>query len=165
MHRLRQPSSERSGVSGGGFWRRCDPFEARHSSLEYSLLLPTPPGPCSCSAGSSEHPHPLGHSVRMLAARSVSSHKGLDAATQSWLRGKIMLKASHLKEIMKILHHPISSGQICFLKKEKKKKATFKCGVVVFLPGILRTVRNTWSGEHQLKTCRTPEQGWASTGV
>lgn len=27
------------------------------------------------------------------------------------------------------------------------------------LDGILRTVRNTWSGEHQLKTCRTPEQG------
>ncbi|XP_042685961.1 sarcoplasmic/endoplasmic reticulum calcium ATPase 3 isoform X1 [Centrocercus urophasianus] len=27
------------------------------------------------------------------------------------------------------------------------------------LEGILRTVRNTWSGEHQLKTCRTPEKG------
>ncbi|XP_035199141.1 sarcoplasmic/endoplasmic reticulum calcium ATPase 3 isoform X1 [Oxyura jamaicensis] len=27
------------------------------------------------------------------------------------------------------------------------------------LDGILRMVRNTWSGEHQLKTCRTPEQG------
>ncbi|NWI21245.1 AT2A3 ATPase, partial [Crypturellus soui] len=26
------------------------------------------------------------------------------------------------------------------------------------LDGILRTVRNTWSGEHRLKTCRTPEQ-------
>ncbi|XP_009583273.1 PREDICTED: LOW QUALITY PROTEIN: sarcoplasmic/endoplasmic reticulum calcium ATPase 3-like, partial [Fulmarus glacialis] len=25
--------------------------------------------------------------------------------------------------------------------------------------GILRTVRHMWSGEHQLKTCRTPEQG------
>lgn len=73
-----------------------------------------------------------------------------------------MLKSSHLKEIIKILHHPNSSRQLCF---KKKKKATFKCGVVVFLPGILRTVRNTWSGEHQLKTCRTPEQGWASPGV
>ncbi|PKK23649.1 ATPase, Ca++ transporting, ubiquitous, transcript variant X1 [Columba livia] len=27
------------------------------------------------------------------------------------------------------------------------------------LDGILRTVRHTWSREHQLKTCRTPEQG------
>uniref|UniRef100_A0A663ET98 Calcium-transporting ATPase n=1 Tax=Aquila chrysaetos chrysaetos TaxID=223781 RepID=A0A663ET98_AQUCH len=27
------------------------------------------------------------------------------------------------------------------------------------LDGILRTLRHTWSGEHQLKTCRTPEQG------
>ncbi|KAM6296759.1 sarcoplasmic/endoplasmic reticulum calcium ATPase 3 [Aegotheles albertisi] len=27
------------------------------------------------------------------------------------------------------------------------------------LDGILRTVSHTWSGEHQLKTCRTPEQG------
>ncbi|XP_009976066.1 PREDICTED: sarcoplasmic/endoplasmic reticulum calcium ATPase 3-like [Tauraco erythrolophus] len=27
------------------------------------------------------------------------------------------------------------------------------------LDGILRTVRHTWSGEHRLKTCRTPEQG------
>ncbi|NXD65574.1 AT2A3 ATPase, partial [Eolophus roseicapillus] len=27
------------------------------------------------------------------------------------------------------------------------------------LDGILRTVRHKWSGEHQLKTCRTPEQG------
>ncbi|NXA35410.1 AT2A3 ATPase, partial [Eudromia elegans] len=26
------------------------------------------------------------------------------------------------------------------------------------LDGILRTVRNTWSGEHRLKTCKTPEQ-------
>lgn len=162
MHRLWQPSSERSGVSGGGFWRRCDHFEACHSSLEYSLLL-SPPGPCSCSAGSSEHPDPLGHSMCMLLVHSVSSHKGLDAATQSWLRGKIMLKSSHLKEIIKISHHPSFSGQMHFLIIFFK--ATFKCGVVVFLPGILRTVRNTWSGEHQLKTCRTPEQGWASPGV
>ncbi|XP_065503066.1 sarcoplasmic/endoplasmic reticulum calcium ATPase 3 isoform X1 [Caloenas nicobarica] len=29
------------------------------------------------------------------------------------------------------------------------------------LDGILRTVRHTWSREHQLKTCRTPEQGLA----
>ncbi|XP_010117513.1 PREDICTED: sarcoplasmic/endoplasmic reticulum calcium ATPase 3-like, partial [Chlamydotis macqueenii] len=27
------------------------------------------------------------------------------------------------------------------------------------LDGILRTIRHTWNGEHQLKTCRTPEQG------
>ncbi|NXI52114.1 AT2A3 ATPase, partial [Chloroceryle aenea] len=27
------------------------------------------------------------------------------------------------------------------------------------LDGILRTVKHTWSREHQLKTCRTPEQG------
>ncbi|KAM6239114.1 sarcoplasmic/endoplasmic reticulum calcium ATPase 3 isoform 2-T2 [Spheniscus humboldti] len=32
------------------------------------------------------------------------------------------------------------------------------------LDGILRTVGHMWSGEHQLKTCRTPEQGLAFLG-